>query len=130
MEAARSEELAAGPGRDAFAGVLARALAPPPVAAELCLPLCRPGGSVLLWDSGSHAARFFPAWSVLSRQFVPGAFDGLGKLVPNRLNRRAIDGRAVRVTLKSTPGRRIKQSVRENQIGDGRKVTCSRGPSC
>jgi adenylate cyclase len=33
-------------------------------------------GRVLLWDSGSHAARFFPAWSVLSRQFVPGAFEG------------------------------------------------------
>jgi 16S rRNA (guanine527-N7)-methyltransferase len=28
---------------------LAKALAPPPVAAEWCLPLVRPGGSVVLW---------------------------------------------------------------------------------
>ena len=28
----------------------ARALAPPPVAVELCLPLCRPGGRVVLWS--------------------------------------------------------------------------------
>jgi len=31
--------------------VLARALAPPPVAAELCLPLARVGGHVLLWTA-------------------------------------------------------------------------------
>jgi 16S rRNA (guanine527-N7)-methyltransferase len=29
--------------------VLAKALAPPPVAAEWCLPLVRPGGAVVLW---------------------------------------------------------------------------------
>jgi len=28
---------------------LAKALAPPPVAAEWCLPLVRPGGAVVLW---------------------------------------------------------------------------------
>ena len=33
---------------------LAKALAPPPVAAELCLPLVRPGGAVILW-LGEHA---------------------------------------------------------------------------
>ena len=33
-----------------WAGVaLAKALAPPPVAAEWCVPLVRPGGAVLLW---------------------------------------------------------------------------------
>jgi 16S rRNA (guanine527-N7)-methyltransferase len=33
-----------------WAGVaLAKALAPPPVAAEWCLPLVRPGGAVILW---------------------------------------------------------------------------------
>jgi 16S rRNA (guanine527-N7)-methyltransferase len=33
-----------------WAGVaVAKALAPPPVAAELCLPLVRPGGVVVLW---------------------------------------------------------------------------------
>jgi 16S rRNA (guanine527-N7)-methyltransferase len=47
----RSEQLAGGAGRDAYDLVLARALAPPPVAAELCLPLTRPGGRVVLWTA-------------------------------------------------------------------------------
>jgi 16S rRNA (guanine527-N7)-methyltransferase len=47
----RSEHLARGAGRDAYDLVVARALAPPPVAAELCLPLARPGGHVLLWTA-------------------------------------------------------------------------------
>jgi 16S rRNA (guanine527-N7)-methyltransferase len=47
----RSEHLARAAGRDAYDLVLARALAPPPVAAELCLPLARPGGHVLLWTA-------------------------------------------------------------------------------
>jgi 16S rRNA (guanine527-N7)-methyltransferase len=34
---------------DAFGVALAKALAPPPVAAEWCLPLVRPGGAVVLW---------------------------------------------------------------------------------
>ncbi len=34
---------------DAFEVALAKALAKPPVAAELCLPLVRPGGVVVLW---------------------------------------------------------------------------------
>ena len=34
---------------DAFGVVLAKALAKPPVAAELCLPLVRPGGIAILW---------------------------------------------------------------------------------
>ncbi len=32
---------------------LAKALAPPPVAAEWCLPLARPGGAVVLWIGAS-----------------------------------------------------------------------------
>jgi 16S rRNA (guanine527-N7)-methyltransferase len=37
-----------------WAGVaLAKALAPPPVAAEWCLPLVRPGGAAILWVGGS-----------------------------------------------------------------------------
>jgi len=56
VHAARSEDLAAGPLRDGFACVCARALAPPPVAAELCLPLCRPGGRVVLWVGETAAA--------------------------------------------------------------------------
>jgi 16S rRNA (guanine527-N7)-methyltransferase len=47
----RSEHLARGGGRDAYDLVLARALAPPPVAVELCLPLARVGGHVLLWTA-------------------------------------------------------------------------------
>jgi 16S rRNA (guanine527-N7)-methyltransferase len=34
---------------DCFGVAVAKALAPPPVAAELCLPLVRPGGMALLW---------------------------------------------------------------------------------
>ena len=45
----RSETYARGAGRDAFDLALARALAPPPVAIELCLPLVRPGGRLILW---------------------------------------------------------------------------------
>jgi 16S rRNA (guanine527-N7)-methyltransferase len=46
---ARSEEYARGAGRDRFDLALARALAPPRVAIELCLPLLRPGGRLILW---------------------------------------------------------------------------------
>lgn len=48
----RSEIFARGRGRDAYDLALARALAQPPVAAELCLPLVRPGGHALLWTAG------------------------------------------------------------------------------
>lgn len=41
----RAEEQAA----DTFGVALAKALARPPVAAELCLPLVRPGGAAILW---------------------------------------------------------------------------------
>jgi 16S rRNA (guanine527-N7)-methyltransferase len=34
---------------DAYGVAVARALAPPPVAAEWCLPLARPGGAVVLY---------------------------------------------------------------------------------
>ena len=34
---------------DRFGVAVAKALAPPPVAAEWCLPLVRPGGAALLW---------------------------------------------------------------------------------
>ena len=47
--AERSEQYARAAGRDRFDLVLARALAPPPVALELCLPLARAGGRVVLW---------------------------------------------------------------------------------
>jgi 16S rRNA (guanine527-N7)-methyltransferase len=47
--AERSEHYARAAGRDRFDLVLARALAPPQVALELCLPLARAGGRVVLW---------------------------------------------------------------------------------
>jgi 16S rRNA (guanine527-N7)-methyltransferase len=47
----RSEEFARTAGREAFDLALARALAPPGAAAELCLPLVRVGGHVLLWTA-------------------------------------------------------------------------------
>jgi 16S rRNA (guanine527-N7)-methyltransferase len=34
---------------DSFGVAVAKALAPPPVAAEWCLPLVRPGGAAVLW---------------------------------------------------------------------------------
>jgi 16S rRNA (guanine527-N7)-methyltransferase len=52
----RSESFGRGAGRDAFDLALARALAPPPVALELCLPLVRPGGRVILWTGAVDAA--------------------------------------------------------------------------
>jgi 16S rRNA (guanine527-N7)-methyltransferase len=46
---ARAEEHARGPGRDSYGTALARALAPPPVAAEWCLPLVAPAGRAILF---------------------------------------------------------------------------------
>ena len=45
----RAEDLARGPARDAYGLAVCRALAPPPVAVELCLPLVRPGGALVIW---------------------------------------------------------------------------------
>jgi 16S rRNA (guanine527-N7)-methyltransferase len=41
---------------DGFGAAVAKALAPPPVAAEWCLPLVRPGGAVVLWVGPSAEA--------------------------------------------------------------------------
>ena len=41
---------------DAYGVALAKALAPPPVAAEWCLPLVRPGGAAILWVGPSVSA--------------------------------------------------------------------------
>ena len=45
LEAGRAEEQQT----DVFGVALAKALAKPPVAAELCLPLVRPGGIAIIW---------------------------------------------------------------------------------
>ena len=57
---ARAEEHAAGRGRDFYGTAVARALAPPPVAAEWCLPLVAVGGTAILFvgptaDAGAVA---------------------------------------------------------------------------
>jgi 16S rRNA (guanine527-N7)-methyltransferase len=57
---ARAEEHAAGNGRDFYGTAIARALAPPPVAAEWCLPLVAVGGTAILFvgptaDAGAVA---------------------------------------------------------------------------
>jgi 16S rRNA (guanine527-N7)-methyltransferase len=46
---ARAEEHARGPGREAYATAVARALAAPAVAVEWCLPLVAPGGRLVLY---------------------------------------------------------------------------------
>jgi 16S rRNA (guanine527-N7)-methyltransferase len=46
---ARAEDYGRGHGRDVYGTAVARALAPPPIAAEWCLPLVRPGGRVILF---------------------------------------------------------------------------------
>jgi 16S rRNA (guanine527-N7)-methyltransferase len=72
VHAERSEDVARGPLRDAGACVVARALAPPPVAAELCLPLCRPGGRLVLWSREPASDAFaFAAAALEGRVRVP-----------------------------------------------------------
>jgi 16S rRNA (guanine527-N7)-methyltransferase len=51
-----AEEHGREAGRDHYDLALARALAPPPVALELCLPLVRPGGHALLWVAHADTA--------------------------------------------------------------------------
>ena len=52
----RAEDHGRSAGRDAYGTALARALAPPPVAAEWCLPLLRPGGRAILFVGPSGDA--------------------------------------------------------------------------
>lgn len=54
---ARAEEHAAGAGRDAYGTAVARAVAPPPVAVEWCLPLTRVGGRVVLFAGETDVER-------------------------------------------------------------------------
>ena len=64
---------------------LAKALAPPPVAAEWCLPLVRPGGAALLWVGASadheRLARVAAALSAEPEE-APEGFALLRKLAP------------------------------------------------
>lgn len=49
VRAERAEDLGRGEDRDRFGVAVCRALAPPPVAVELCLPLVRAGGRLVIW---------------------------------------------------------------------------------
>jgi 16S rRNA (guanine527-N7)-methyltransferase len=66
VRAARSEEHAAADGRDAYAVATARALAPPAVALELCLPLVAPEGVFVLYTGAVDAARLEPVAALLA----------------------------------------------------------------
>jgi 16S rRNA (guanine527-N7)-methyltransferase len=77
----RAEEQAAGE----WGVAVAKALAPPPVAAEWCLPLVRPGGSVVLWVGPSaDAERVAAVAEQLAGELVdtPAGFLVLRKLGP------------------------------------------------
>lgn len=62
---------------DAFGVALAKALAQPPVAAELCLPLVRPGGAAVLWLGPSADLSIVGRVSALLAGDVPEERDGL-----------------------------------------------------
>ena len=70
---------------DRYALALAKALAPPPVAAEWCLPLARTGGGVLLWVGPSapleRVERVAQQLAAEVAETPPG-FIVLGKLGP------------------------------------------------
>jgi 16S rRNA (guanine527-N7)-methyltransferase len=62
---------------DDYGVVLAKALAQPPVAAELCLPLARPGGAVVLWLGASADLATLGRVSTLLGGGLPELRDGL-----------------------------------------------------
>jgi 16S rRNA (guanine527-N7)-methyltransferase len=112
VHAARSEDVGRGPLRDACACVVARALAPPPVAVELCLPLCRPGGRVVLWSrEPAGDALAFAAAGVGGEVLVPECAGALviGKLAatPERFPRRP--GMAAKRPLRAARSDRPRQ---------------------
>ena len=80
---ARSEEYARGEGRDRFPLALARALAPPPVAAELVLPLVAVGGAAILWTGAEIDDDALVAAAVLVGGAVEAhhTVEGVGRLV-------------------------------------------------
>jgi 16S rRNA (guanine527-N7)-methyltransferase len=82
---ARAEEHAAGSGRDFYGTAVARALAPPPVAAEWCLPLVAVGGTAILFvgptaDAGAVARAAAKLGSEEPRKI--GGFIVLSKISP------------------------------------------------
>lgn len=66
----RAEEFGRSAGRDRFPLATARALAPPVVAAELALPLVRPGGHLVLWTGAVDRAAIGAAAAELAAELV------------------------------------------------------------
>ena len=103
VRAERAEDLGRGDGRDRFGLAVCRALAPPPVAVELCLPLVRAGGRLVIWAGetdaaavAAAAARSAARWSGSSRRPASGARSSWSRRpapTPERFPRRAGHGR-------------------------------------
>jgi 16S rRNA (guanine527-N7)-methyltransferase len=55
VRAERAEDLGRGADRERFGLAVCRALAPPPVAVELCLPLVCTGGRLVIWAGETDA---------------------------------------------------------------------------
>ena len=83
----RSEAYARGAGRDAFDLAARPGAGPPPVAIELCLPLVRPGGRLVLWTATLDGAR--------APQAVAGMLGGAGcrRSSRHRPGRKLVRGR-------------------------------------
>jgi len=62
---------------DVYGVALAKALAKPPVAAELCLPLVRPGGVAVLWVGRTADAQVVARVANLLAATVEESLDGL-----------------------------------------------------
>jgi 16S rRNA (guanine527-N7)-methyltransferase len=69
----RAEDHGRGTGRDAYGAVLARALAPPAVAVEWCVPLVRPGGIFVLYAGATteHLHRAAEALAASPPEEIP-----------------------------------------------------------
>jgi 16S rRNA (guanine527-N7)-methyltransferase len=65
---------------DAFGVAVAKALAQPPVAAEWCLPLVRPGGAAILWLGPTADTEALARASALLGGGPPEIHDGLAVL--------------------------------------------------
>ena len=111
--AERSEIYGRGDGRDAFGLALARALAPPPVAVELCLPLVRPGGRLLLWTGSIDADALDPVAALVGGRVTRAVSARSGRMLvelvkvaatPERFPRRP--GMAGKRPLASLPSMR------------------------
>ncbi|HYY77426.1 MAG TPA: RsmG family class I SAM-dependent methyltransferase [Gaiellaceae bacterium] len=82
---ARAEEHARGAGRDAYGTAVARALAPPPVAAEWCLPLVRTGGLAILFvgpSANAGAVATVASYLSAEAEAAPPGFLLLRKVAP------------------------------------------------